>query len=138
MKQTKELEILEKRMKAVEDALGLGSGNAKNINLLLDTIRVQGDEIGNMGKQLGIMHQVLTERDKFMQEKKLYDDFKAWIEAKNKPAADPALEPKDTAGMIERKETTMDEKKEKQIVTEDKSEDAKTAIADSKKEVVND
>jgi len=148
MKPKKELEILEKRLKAVEDALGLGNGPAKNIQLLLETIRVQGDEIGNMHRNQEIMHSVLVQRDQYMKEKNLYDDFKTWIESRNKKETDPALEKKektpqppaatDTGRMIERKETVMDEKKEKQIVTKDKSEDAKTAIADSKKEVVND
>ena len=146
MKSHKEIEKLEKRVKAIEDSMGLGTEGAKDLQMLVRTIRVQGNEENLIRQQAEIFRQQLMAREDFIGEKKLTADFQAWYNEKivakkakeNPPPPSLELKEGDKNGKIERKEPTMDEDKKKQIVNEDKTEDATKAIEDSKKEVVND
>jgi len=169
MKPNKEIANLEKRMKTVEDTLGLSSNETKNIHLLLTSMRMQGKDMENLYKQLmdtrKIIEEVITQRDKFLKDNKLNELFGKWakeeadkakaqaeaakVAREATPVTTHAL-PKAPAAPVEFNENEREmvkeadgmikaeDKKPKQIVTEDKSEDANKAIEDSKKEVVND
>lgn len=143
-------------------------GATKNVHMLLDTIMVQGEQIQQMNQQIRIMGEIIAQRDAFIRETGNWDKMNAWItqkqeEAKKEmeaekarraaapltehklpgntqpptqPTAQPPTEPsqiKEADGMIK-----AEDKKPKQVVTEDKSQDAQKVVEDSKKEVVND
>jgi len=60
----KEIENMQKDLKNVKDALGLGNETGKNIKMLLDTIRLQGDQFKNMDstiQQLTATNQIYSE-----------------------------------------------------------------------------
>jgi hypothetical protein len=164
-KEWKTIEEHEKRLKAIEESLGISQG-AKNIHMLLDTITVQGNVEHQLRDKMKGMQEmvqsVLAQRTEFLKENKLEEKFTEWankkaadakIEVEAKKAAEEAAKreaapltqhtaPKtpvaDERELVKEADGMIKSAPKKQIVTEDKSKDAEQAITDSKKEVVND
>ena len=58
MKDRHKIEKLEKQMKDVNDALGLGNTGALNINMLLDTIREQANDINGQAAEINRLNEM--------------------------------------------------------------------------------
>lgn len=82
-----EVEKLKTRMKAVEEALGLGSNAGKNINLLLDSIRVQGEQASQLNQQNMQLQGMIEMQMRFMKaDAEVSKKYEAFMQAEQAKA----------------------------------------------------
>lgn len=99
----KKIEKLEREMKAVNEALGLGNDAAKNINMLVETIRIQAGEMNLLNNDKAMLNDLVILRNQFLNsEPELMGKFETFLKSltqpdipPEKPAEPPALEIKD-------------------------------------------
>lgn len=85
---------LEKRIKTLEDALGMGSEGAKNIHLILTTVRLQGDEIAALNDQIIFQNAAILLRNEFInKDPARKKDFETFLQKKEEATRKPAPAP---------------------------------------------
>jgi len=166
-KEWKAIEELRKEMKELKNDLGLGNQAGKNIQMLLRTIQMQGNEENALRKKFQEQSQVvmmqLQMREDFLGEKKLTEEYTAWYNAKvekmkadadakateqrianeGKQPEDPALQQKDSEPE-QPKESPTDNggKIERKEITMDEEKKEKQIVTEDKmqdaKEVIKD
>ena len=107
-KEEKKIDTVEQRMNKIEEFMTGGDDRIKNIDMLVTTIRVQGDHIHELNKQLcqldGDRQELMMReglKNAFLAEKKLQEEFKEFGEklmSKIKQKAEPPKQIENNAG----------------------------------------
>lgn len=166
-KEKKIEQSLKERIDHIESLLGMSEERAtRNVHMLLDTITVQGEQMGKLQQQMQLMGNMLTMRDQYLNDKKLMDDFNVFVQetAKKQAETEKAKKEKEHNGgriehadskkgpttkppksfkklgdeKMDKKQKNEKDNKDKKVVNKDQMTDAEKVHNDSDKNIVND